>query len=152
MFPTISLLHPSLPYFTQMAPLLSSISKAELCTLTLADNSTLDDYKLVPPFPPHTDYFIPNIQILFNDASHALTGLNPWKAYGSDGVPPIVLKYCAFVLAPCLVKLFSFCLSTPTYTSCWKYAYIQPIPKKSDCSNPSNYCPIALISCLSKNH
>ncbi len=76
--------------------------------------------------------------------------LNPRKAYGPDGVPPIVLKNCASVLTPCLVKLFRLCLSTSTFHSCWKYAYVQPVPKKGDRSNPSNYRPIALISCLSK--
>ncbi len=72
------------------------------------------------------------------------------KAYGPNGVPPIVLKNCASVLTSCLVKLFHLCLSTSTFPSCWKYAYIQPVPKKGDRSNPSNYCPIALLSCLSK--
>ncbi len=33
---------------------------------------------------------------------------------------------------------------------CWKYAFIQPLHKKSDRSNPSNYSLIALLSCLSK--
>ncbi len=51
---------------------------------------------------------------------------------------------------PCLVKLFRLCLSTSTFPSCWKYAYIQPVPKKGDRSNPSDYRPIALLSCLSK--
>merc|ERR1712035_103855 len=64
--------------------------------------------------------------------------------------PPIVLKNCASVLAPCLSKLFSLCLSTPTFPSCWKYARIQPVPKKGDRSNPSSYRPIALTSCLTK--
>ncbi len=51
---------------------------------------------------------------------------------------------------PCLVKLFRLCLSTSTFPSCWKYAYVQHVPKKGDRSNPSNYRPIALISYLSK--
>ncbi len=85
-----------------------------------------------------------------NDVFYALFGLNPQKAYEPDGVPPIILKNCAFVLKPCLVQLFGLCLSTSTFTSCWKYAHIEPVPKKGDCSNPSNYCPIALLSCLSK--
>ncbi len=57
------------------------------------------------------------------------------------------LCLCADTL---LVKLFHLCLSTSTFPSCWKYAYVQPLPKKDDSSNPSNYRPIALISCLSK--
>ncbi len=75
---------------------------------------------------------------------------NPRKAYSPDGVPPIVLKSCASVLTPCLVKLFRLCLSTSTFPSCWKYTYVQPVPKKGDRFNPSNYRPIALISCLFK--
>ncbi len=54
------------------------------------------------------------------------------------------------MLTPCLVKLFCLCLSTHTFPSCWKYAYVQPVPKKGDRSNPSSYRPIALLSCLSK--
>ncbi len=65
-------------------------------------------------------------------------------------MPPIVLKNCASVLTPCLVKLFCLCLSKSIFPFCWKYAYIQPVPKKGDRSNPSNYRPIALLSCLSK--
>ena len=128
----------------------SSISKAELFSQTFAVNSTLDDSGHIPPSPPPSDSFIPKIKILKSDVIHTLSGLNSRKAYGPDGVPPIVLKNCASVLAPCLVKLFQLCLSTSTFPSCWKYAYIQPVPKKGDRSNPSNYRPIALISCLSK--
>ena len=129
---------------------ISSISKAELFAQTFAKNSTLDDSGLVPPSPPPSDYFMLPIKIFRNDVFHALSGLNPRKAYGPDGVPPIVLRNCASVLAPCLVKLFQLCLSTSTFPSCWKFAYIQPVPKKGDHSNPSNYRPTALISCLSK--
>ncbi len=54
------------------------------------------------------------------------------------------------VLTPCLVKLFRLCPSTSTFPSCWKYAYIQPVPKKGDRSNFSSYRPIALLSCISR--
>ncbi len=54
------------------------------------------------------------------------------------------------MLSPCLVKFFRLCLLTSTFPSCWKYAFIHPVPKKGDCSNPSNYHPIALLFCLSK--
>ncbi|MPC84653.1 hypothetical protein E2C01_079398 [Portunus trituberculatus] len=75
--------------------------------------------------------------------------LNRRKVYGADGVPPIVLKNCVSVLTPCLAKLFQLCQSTSTFPSCWKFAYIQP--EKDDCSNLSNYRPITLVSCSSKD-
>ena len=36
----------------------------------------------------------------------ALSGLDSLKAYGPDGVPPVVLKNWASGFAPCLVKSF----------------------------------------------
>ncbi len=93
---------------------------------------------------------MPVIKFLPDDVFYALSGLNPQKAYGPDGVPPIVLKICATMLTPFLVKLFRLYLSTSTFPSCWKYAHIQPLPKKGDRSNPSDYRNIALLSCLSK--
>ncbi|MPD01540.1 hypothetical protein E2C01_097072 [Portunus trituberculatus] len=59
------------------------------------------------------------IKIFHNDVFHALVGLNPRKAYGPDGA-----------------KLFQLCLSTSTFPSCWKFAYIQPVPKKGAVITP----------------
>ena len=55
---------------------------------------------------------MPSIQIIRNDVSHALAGLNPQKVSGPDGVHPIVLKNCASVFALCLVNFFRLCLLT----------------------------------------
>ena len=110
----------------------------------------MDDSGTVPPSPPPSDLLLPDIKISSKDVFSALSGLDSRKAYGPDGVPPVVLKNCASVLTPCLGKLFRLCLSTCTFPSCWKFALIQPVPKKGDRSQPSNYRPIALISCLSK--
>ncbi len=66
-------------------------------------------------------FFFVNFNVdppLKSEVFYALSGLNPRKAYGPDGVPPIVLKNCASVLTPCLVKLFRLCLSTSTFPSC----------------------------------
>ena len=128
----------------------SSPDKAELFAQTFSSNSTLDDSGAVPPFSPPSDFFMPIIKISSQDVLSALSGLNTNKAYGADGVPPVVLKNCASVLTPCLGKLFRLCLSTCTFPSSWKFALIQPVPKKGDRSQPSNYRPIALISCISK--
>ncbi len=128
----------------------TSVSKAELFALTFAANSTLDDSGHVPSTHTPSDYFMPLIKIVKNKVFYALSGLNPRKAYVPDGVPPVVLKNCTSVLTPCLVKLFPLCLSTSASPSCWKYAYVQPVPKKGDRSNPFTYRPIPLISCLSK--
>ena len=49
-----------------------------------------------------------------------------------------------------LARLFRFCLKTQTFPLSWKHALVQSILKKGDCSNPSNYRPIALISPVSK--
>ncbi len=126
------------------------IFKAELFAHTFSANSTLNDSGHVPLTYSPSGSFMPVIKILKNDVFYALSGLIPRKAYGPDSVPPIVLKNCASVLTPSLDKLFRLCLSTSTFPSCWKYAYIQPVPKKVDRSNPSNYRPTTLLSCLSK--
>src|ERR1044072_7265171 len=93
---------------------------------------------------------MPNIVISSKDVISALSELNTKKAYGTDVIPPAVLKTCASELAPCLGKLFRHCLSTSTFPSCWKRALIQPVPMKGDPSQPSNYSPIFLTSVLSK--
>ncbi len=118
--------------------------------ILLLINSTLDDSGHISPTYPSSDYTMPDIKIINNGVFYTLSGPNPQKAYGSDGIPPVVPKNCASVLTPCLVKLFRLCLSTSIFPSCWKYAYVQPVPKKDDYSSPSNYQHIALLSCVSK--
>ncbi len=147
---TILLLHLSLLYLNLTAPQLSHLSLNLNSSLRLSLPTPLWTIqgiflRLTPPLT-----LMPAIKNLSNDVFYALSGINPQNAYGPDGVPPIVLKNCAFVLTPCLVKLFRLCLSTSTFLSCWKYAYVQPVPKKGDRSNLTNYRPIALLSCLSK--
>ena len=65
-------------------------------------------------------------------------------------MPAIVLKSCAPELAPVLNKLFKLSYIPGFFLSSWKLAHIFPIPKEGDKSEPSNYCPIAITSLISK--
>ncbi len=102
----------------------SSISKAELFSHTLCKNSTLDDFGHIPPTYPPSDSFMPVIKILHNDVFYALSGLNPQKVYGPDGVPPIIPKNCADTLpdqTPSALPVniyFSFLLEVCLRTAC----------------------------------
>ena len=102
----------------------SSFSKAELIAQTFATNSTLDDKAHIPPTPPPFDYFILKTKRFHFDVFSALTGLDSRKYYGTDVVPPVVLKNYASESAHCLVKFNRLCFSTSTYRSCWKFAHI----------------------------
>jgi hypothetical protein len=84
------------------------------------------------------------------EVKRALTLLDVGKAYGPDGLPPVVLRECSRVLAPVLTKLFRIVLKTNIFPNSWKHAVIQPVPKKGDPSDPTNYRPIAITSVVSK--
>ena len=151
---TILLLHLFLLYFNQMAPKLSllslKLSSSLKSLLPILLWMILGIFLLLFHLLTTSIKIKIKIKILHYDVFQALSGLDSLKAYGPDGVPPVVLKNCASELAHCLVKLFRLCLSTSTYLSCWMFAHIQPIPKKGDHSNSSNYRPITLICYLFK--
>ncbi|MCP4269761.1 MAG: hypothetical protein GY777_30010, partial [Candidatus Brocadiaceae bacterium] len=77
-----------------------SSDKAQLFAQTFYSSSNLDDFGAVPPSPPPSNLLLPDIKISFKDVFSALSGLDSRKAYGPDGVPPVVLKNCASVLTP----------------------------------------------------
>ena len=112
--------------------------------------STLDDSNTPPPpvSPPTEPRSLPifSSRKVYRVLSHLEVG----KAHGPDGITPRVLRECASELSPVLARLFRLCLKSQTFPSSWKHALVQPVPKKGDRSNPSNYRPIALTSSLSK--
>src|ERR1700755_2884418 len=89
-----------------------------------ASNSTLNDSGTVPTPSTPSNLFMPKIVISSKDVIFSLYELNTKKAYDPDSIPPVVFKTCTFELAPCLGKLFRLCLSTSTFSPCWKHALI----------------------------
>ena len=124
--------------------------KATLFGSLFSSNSALDDSNSPPPLEAPLSLPMTLPVISSRSVQKALLSLETSKAYGPDGIPPRVLKECAHQLAPVIARLFRLCLTTCTFPSSWKHALVQPIPKKGNRSDPSNYRPIALTSSISK--
>ena len=81
---------------------------------------------------------------------------SPEKAHdscpGSDKVHYQFLKHLPFTCLSILLDIFNDVWQSVDFPSSWKEALVIPIPKPGkDSSDPNNYHPIALTSCLCKN-
>ena len=128
----------------------SPTDKANLFRSYFSANSSLSDSNAPDPPTQPLSNPIPSIIISARKVRRVLRSLKTDKASGPDGIPPRFLKEFADELAPVLCRLFRLILISCTYPFSWKHALIQPVPKKGDRSNPSNYRPIALTSAVAK--
>ena len=84
------------------------------------------------------------------DAEQLLKCIDPRKATGSDGIPGLLLKYCADLLAPSVAALFNASLTSGTVPAGSKRAYVTPLHKAGDPSVANNFRPVSLLPILSK--
>ena len=128
----------------------SPSEKANLFGSLFSANSSLDDSSapVLPTLPLSTP--MPRLIMSTGRVRCALHNLETNKAHGPDGIPARFLKEFADELAPVFGRLFRLILKTQSYPSPWKHPLVQPVHKKGDHSNPSNYRPIALTSTISK--
>ena len=81
-----------------------------------------------------------------------LNSLDIHKSCGPDNLPPKILRLTAILIVSPLTKLFNKSLSLGKFPSTWKEAKVHAIFKrKGSASDPSNYQPISLLPCISKN-
>ena len=73
------------------------------------------------------------------------------KASGPDCIPVVVLKNCEPELCYILAKLFNKCLKESCVPDCWKVSSVVPVfMNVGERSTAKNYCPVILLSVVSK--
>ena len=95
---------------------------------------------------------MPEIQVTEKGVLKLLQALNISKAAGPDGKRPRVLKELSSELVPIFNLLFQESIHQQSLPDISKHANVNPIYKKGDKTNPSNYRPVSLtcISCKGK--
>jgi hypothetical protein len=105
--------------------------------------------KLLPS--GHSQYsHMPDITIDRTGLLKLLANLKPDKAAGPDRIRPVILKELRNEIVDVLVVLFQKSLSTGTIPADWSKAFVCPLFKKGDSSDPANYRPISLTCILCK--
>lgn len=79
-----------------------------------------------------------------------LSNLKVDKAAGPDHIRPVVLKELRHEIVDVITILFQKSLATGEIPSDWSRAFVCPIYKKGDVSDPANYRPISLTCILCK--
>ena len=73
------------------------------------------------------------------------------KASGPNCIPVVVLKNCEPELSYILAELFNMCLKESCFPDCWKVSSVVPVFKNvGERSTAKNYCPVSLLSVVSK--
>jgi len=99
----------------------------------------------IPDKGPSPHPTMPDINITAPGILKLLQNLDVHKASGPDLISSRVLKKTAEPIAPILRTIFAFFMDTSTVPDDWRNAYITPIYKKGDHSQPSNYRPILFL-------
>ena len=73
------------------------------------------------------------------------------KPSGPDCIPVVVLKPSEPEFSYMLVEFFNKCLKESCFPDCWKVSLVVPVFKNvGERSTAKNYCPVSLLSVVSK--
>ena len=133
--------------------MLSSASdETKLFAENFCKNSNLDDSVIsLPVFPARTNLKLHNIYLTRKMVKNVIVNLDLSKASGPDCIPVVVLKNCEPELSYILAELFNKCLKESCFPDCWKVSSVVPVFKNvGERSAAKNYCPVSLLSVVSK--
>ena len=140
------------PLFNGPEVLSSASDKAKLFAENFSLNSNLDDSGVsLPVFPSRTNLKPHNISVTPKMVRKTVMNLDLSKASGPDCIPVVVLKNCEPELSYILAELFNRCLKESCFPDCLKVSSVLPVFKNvGESSTAKNYCPVSLLSVVSK--
>ena len=133
--------------------MLSSTSdKAKLFAENFSKNSNIDASGIsLPVFPSRTNLKLHNIPVTPEIVKKVIMNIDLSKASFPDCIPLVVLKNCEPELSHILAKLLNKCLKEYCFPDCWKVSSVVPVLKNiGEKSTARNYCPVSLLSIVSK--
>ena len=130
------------------------LEKADILNKQFSSVFVNDNDKDYPDLGPNNIPSMPKINVTQKGVLKLLTDLDPHKALGPDAIKPVILKECAYEIAPIFTRLFNMSLQNGTIPSDWSQAFVTPIFKKGEKFKASNYRPVSLtcIACKLLEH
>ena len=140
------------PLFNSPEVLSFASDKTKLFAKNFSKNSNLDDSGIsLPVFFSRTNLKLHNISVTSKMVKKVIMNLDLSKASGPDCIPVMVLKNCELELSYILDELFNKCLKESSFPDCWKVSSVVPVFKNvGERSTAKNYCPVSLLSVVSK--
>ena len=124
--------------------------KANCLNDHFASISTVNDAETqLPPFTKLTDNSLSQINCVELEIEN-IEVLDPYKASGDDGISHKMLKGVSKTVSKPLCISMNRSFHEGIFPDIWKLANVIPIFRKGDKSQPSNYRPVALLSCNGK--
>ena len=122
--------------------------KAKLFTKNFSKNSNPEDSSI--SFPSRTNPKL-HISVTPKMVKKVIMNLDLPKASGPDYIPVVVLKNCEPELSYIQAEIFNKFLKEYCFPDCWKVSLVVPVFKNvGETSTAKNYCPVSLLSAVSK--
>ena len=143
--------NPPPPLIRNGQPQIHPLDKAQTLNEHFVGISTVGDEPELPQNANNPDFNLNHIIILEQDVKDQLDNLNVSKPGGPDEISPKLIKTFGYDLVKPLTLLFNKSLQLGQVPYQWKLANVSAIFKnKGDDSDPTNYRPISITSCLGK--
>ena len=115
-------------------------------------NYNLDDSGIsFPIFPSRTNLKLNNISVTLKNVQKVIMNLDLSKTSGPDSIPMAILKNCEPELCYIAAELFSKCPKESCFPDSCKISSVVLVFKNiGERSTAKNYCPVSLLSVVSK--